>query len=445
LSPPKSWFSREPLRLDVGQGSDIWSLQFSGFVEADYIYDSTRSFDEGLGSALVARSDSYAGTEARGQFSVRNTRLGLTFRPPTIAGVKTTARIEGDFFGNQPRAPGSGGRSEKSFWDSPGFRLRHAYVLLQSEYVDLLFGHAYAPLGFQNYFFPCTISYFGIPNQVFARVAQLRASRIFELGVDFALEVIVAAVRPAERDSSVPDAEAGVRLAYNRWKGMTTPGNLGTIALPMSVGVSSTLRRFKVNAFTPPPTQASTSTTGWGLVFDALIPIIAAEHSDDRSNRLTLTGEFVTGSGIADLITEGAGATFPSLPNPMMANPAPTYVPNVDEGQVTFDAAGHVRTIDWWTTMVGLQWYLPPTGRWIIAANYTTGYSGNMRKLFASHGDASLLTRVGNRTQYADVNVLWDATPAVRFSLSGQYAWIHYLDGDAPHNLRAMAQAAYAF
>jgi hypothetical protein len=43
------------------------------------------------------------------------------------------------------------------------------------------------------------------------------------------------------------------------------------------------------------------------------------------------------------------------------------------------------------------------------------------------------------------LNVFWDATPAARLGLSGQYTKVKYLDGDHPYNLRGMAQALYAF
>ena len=43
------------------------------------------------------------------------------------------------------------------------------------------------------------------------------------------------------------------------------------------------------------------------------------------------------------------------------------------------------------------------------------------------------------------MNLFWDATPAVRLGLSGQYTKVKYLDGNQPHNVRVMAQALYAF
>jgi hypothetical protein len=227
---------------------------------------------------------------------------------------------------------------------------------------------------------------------------------------------------------------------------MTTPGNIGTTALPLSLGVSGTVRRFQVNAFTPPPTQSSNSATGWGLSVDALLPVIPARDASDRGNRLTVTGSFVIGTGIADLITAGGGASFPTLRNAQQENPPPIYHGDIDNGLVSFDLNGVLHTIDWQAFKVGIQYYLPPTGRVILSANFTQAHSKNMAKLFPRGGaEIELLGRVVDTSSYADVNLFWDATPAVRLGLSGQYTMVTYLDGDKPHNLRVMAQALYAF
>jgi hypothetical protein len=362
----------------------------------------------------------------------------------------------GDFFGNQqgyPKPPATYSTaaskdsvSENSFFNSPAFRLRHAYLKLEDPYVDVLAGQTYDVFGWQNYFSPCSAEFLGLPNQVFSRNTQVRFSHEFGSDAPLGLDVAASAVRPVQRDSAFPDFNGGIRFNLNGWKGITTPGNLGTVAMPLSVGISGTIRRFKVNAFTPPPTQDTNSATGWGLSFDAIVPVIPAAHADDRGNRLTLTGSFVTGTGIGDLITARGGATFPTLPNPAQANPPPLYNANIDDGLVTFDTKGVVHTIDWWAFRAGLQYYLPPTGRLILSANYTQAHSKNMAELFPKGGaEIELLVRVADTSRYADVNLFWDATPAVRLGLSGQYTKVNYLDGEKPHNLRAMAQAMYSF
>ena len=448
-----SWFDRAPLTVSVGEGKKRWALTFYGFVEADIITDSTRSYDDAMGSSLVARSDTYEGTVGRTQFTTRNTRFGLKFESPEIGGMHPSAVIEGDFFGQaggatQTSGEGHGGSAtpEHDTFTSPTFRLRHAYLSLQSNFLDVLAGQTYDVFGWQNYFFPCTAAFLGLPNQVFSRNPQFRLSHTFGANAAVSLDIAVAAVRPVQRDSSIPDANAGIRLSVPSFKGITTPGSSGTLALPLSLGVSAVARRFRVNAFTPPPTQTSNNTNGWGLSVDALIPVIPGRDANDRGNRLTLIGSFVTGTGIADLITGGGGAQFPTLPNPAQANPPPEYSPNIDDGLVSFDTQGVLHAIDWRAFKIGLQYYLPPSGRVILSANFTQAHSQNLSKLFPRGGaEIELLGRVADTSLYGDANLFWDATPAVRFGVSGQYSQVTYLDGDEPHNLRGMALALYAF
>ncbi|MBN1655276.1 MAG: hypothetical protein JXA30_16025 [Deltaproteobacteria bacterium] len=453
---PHSWFSRPSLTVGVGEGADRWTLTLFGFAEADFIYDSTRSYDDAIGGALVARKDTYDGRSGRMQFSVRNSRLGFELKAPRFEGITASAVLVGDFFGNQqgyPKPPATYSTaasedavSENAFFNNPALRLRHGYLKLRTDYIDILAGQTYDVFGWQNYFFPCSVEFLGLPNQLFSRSTQLQLA--YELGATspVGLNIAAAALRPAQRDSGIPDVNAGLRFNVNDWKGISTPGNVGTVALPLSIGVSGTFRKFKVNAFTPPPTQNANSVTGWGLSVDGLVPIIPADNADDRGNRLTLTGSFVTGTGIGDLITAGGGATFPTLPNPAQANPPPLYHANIDEGLVSFDTSGVVHTIDWWAFRAGLQYYLPPSGRVFLSANYTQAHSKNMAELFPKGGaEIELLVRVADLSQYADVNLFWDATPAVRLGLSGQYTRVEYLDGEKPHNLRGMAQALYVF
>jgi hypothetical protein len=265
------------------------------------------------------------------------------------------------------------------------------------------------------------------------------------------VEVAVEAARPAQRDAQVPDFHAGVRLCANRWTGISTPGNVRTAVLPAFIGLSGVLRQFKVDAFTPPPTQSSNSVTGWGLSVDALLPVIPAADAEHRGNALTLTGAFVIGTGIADLMTTGGGARFRTLPNAMQQSPPPEYAGDVDDGLVTFDVQGVLHTIDWRAVRGGLQYYVPPAGRLMVAANFTYSYSPNMQNLYPMGGsEIELLGSIADRSYYGDVNLFFDATPAVRFGLSGQYTRVHYLhvagrEDESPHNLRGMAQALYIF
>jgi hypothetical protein len=441
--PPPSWFTRPPLTVSVGEGAQKWQATIYGFVEADVMNDSTRSYPDSIGSSLVARNETYEGQVGRTQFSIRNSRLGFALQSPTVGGVRPSALLEGDFFGNQPGSPPD--VSEAAYFNNPTFRIRHAYLKLEDDYVDVWAGQTYYLFGWQSYFFPCSVQYLGLPNEAFGRTTQVRLTHTFHSeAID--LDLAVAALRPAQRDSETPDGNAGLRLSVNHWKGISTPGNGGTAAFPLSIGVSGAVRQFKVNAFTQPPPQSSNSATGWGLSIDALIPVIPASNGDDRGNRLTLTGSFVVGSGIADLVNAGGGASFPTLPNPAQISPAPVYSPDIDNGLVTFDNGGVLHTIDWQTFMVGLQYYLPPTGRIILAGNLTEAYSKNMAQLYPRGGaEINLPTRVAQLSRYADANVFFDVTPAVRVGGSFQYTTTEYVDGETPRNMRWMGSALYFF
>jgi hypothetical protein len=424
-----SWYARAPLQLSVGEGDKKWALTFYGIIEADYIYDTTRSYDDHIGSSLVARDDTYDGKHQRMQFSIRNTRLGMRFDSPAAADVKASAVFEGDFY--SPKAVDPSDTPERDYYDSPTFRVRHAYLQLQDDYVDVLAGQTYGVFGWW-----------------FARSTQFRLSHNFGAASGPAtLTVAAAAVRPAQRDSGVPDGNAALHLTINNWQGViTTPAVSGSTVQPAFLQVSGIGRQFKANAFAPAPTETSNTATGWGVSVDALIPVIPANGPNDRGNRLTLTGDFVTGTGIGDLINVNGGAMFPVLSNPAQTSPAPLYDANVDQGLVTFDTQGRLHTINWQEFRIGLQYYLPPSGRVFITANYIQGHSDNMAKLFPKGGaEIELLGRVADTSYYADTTLYWDATPSVRFGLMGAYTKVRYLDGDKPHNIRGMFLAQYAF
>jgi hypothetical protein len=440
---PASWFARPPLTLAVGEGERQFKLTIYGFAEVDYIYDTTRSYDDAMGSALVARSNTYDGSHSRSQFSMRNSRLGFAFESPTVGGVKPTAVLEADFFGHQDSPPTT---TENTYFDSPTFRVRHAFVKLASPYVDVILGQTYDLFGWQNMSSPCSLEFLGLPNQLFSRNPQLRLSHGFAADGPLGVDVAIAASRPAQRDSQIPDGSAGLRFVLNHWKGITTPGNVGTTIARAGIGVSGIVRRFNVNAFAPPPTRDSNSINGYGIAVDALLPVIPASSEGDRSNRLTLTGSFVRGTGIADLITSGGAAKFPPLSNARQDNPPPVYDANIDSSIVTYDANSVLHTINWTAFRVGLQYYLPPTGRLLFAANYTQSHSDNLWKLYLKgNSEVELQSTTADTSRYVDGNLFWDVTPALRVGISGQYTQVKYLDGAKPHNIRGMGQTVYVF
>jgi hypothetical protein len=239
---------------------------------------------------------------------------------------------------------------------------------------------------------------------------------------------------------------------------MTTPGSGGTGALPGGIGVSGLMRWFNVDPYAPLP-GPPIPLTGWAVAGDILLPIIPVVDSTDRGNALTLTGEFVIGTGDADQYTGmTAGATMPNVyplaPDtpvnaagvavpqagtgtaPLVGAP---YTPNVDPGLVAFDSNGVLHTINWQTLVVGVQYYLPPNGRLFITGNYSYGNSNNIASLY--HPDSSRQPWVNSQgvfqtSWYADGNIFFDITPSVRMGLSYQHVAQALADGTNVHNER---------
>ncbi len=433
-APPAAvnpWFIRPSCVVTAGKPGYQWKLTIYGFAEFDVMNDSTRSFADGMNSNVIAHDGTQAGNLGRTQATIRNTRFGFKVAAPTIGGVKGTGVVEGDFFGYDPNPPTT---SEAGFFNNPTFRIRHAYVKAESDVVDVLGGQTYHLLGWQNYFFPASLAFLGLPNMLFGRTGQLRVGHTFKSDA-VNVDVAVAGLRPIQRDSSVPDGEAGLKIAFNNWKGISTPGNGGTAAFPAAIGVSGLVRRFKVDQFAAKPVGSSTD-TGWAFAADALIPIIPAQDSTDRGNALTLIGEFTVGSADAEQFTGmSAGASFPALPG------GAAFAADVDNGLVTYDPSGNgvLHTIDWRTFEIGIQYHLPPTGRALLAVNYTQGDSDNAASLFPKAAG------VFQKSQYADFNLFFDVTPSIRTGLGYQYLKQTFCDNTTAQNQRYEALALFFF
>ncbi len=182
--------------------------------------------------------------------------------------------------------------------------------------------------------------------------------------------------------------------------------------------------------------MASSTLTGWGVSVDALIPIIPV-HGTSRANGLTFTGSFVTGAGIADTFTSLSGGLGSPASTPGITAVS-GYNPAIDSGLVMFGTDGTLNAISWRSFILGIQYYLPGGGRFWVSANYANIYSTNIAQL----GNPA---NVFQRGQFADGNLFWDATNAVRFGL--EYAWFfqNRPNGDTATNNRVQFSAFYLF
>ena len=372
-----------------------------GFAELDMTRDSTQFLTEAPGNGIVRGNTDvtkFAGTNERTMFSVKNSRVGLKLAAPEVGGVKSSGFFEADFFGDQPLAYSDAivpineppnmvnnriptAVNETSSNINASVRLRHYYLKLETSVVDVLAGQYFDVFGWGGGpFFPSTVSLLGVVGQLFHRQPQLRLSRRFRSdAVDF--EIAAAAARPVQRDGGYPDAEGGMRVFFNRWKGVHSQSSGQPISDPMCIGVSGLFREFRLNEFTALTPTQYVHERGWGVAAQAMIPIIPATL-DDQRNALSLTFEFNMTSGASDFytnltggdttpgITDGAGNTVP-------------YAANLDPGIVDWsNAYGAFVPIKWQGLLLGLQYHLPiDAGKIWVSALYAQLSSSNISEV----------------------------------------------------------------
>jgi hypothetical protein len=457
-APPSAPITLTPLAHTPPPSSPLTNVmsKFSatvyGFVEADGIYDSTQTFNDLAGNAVILHTPApttatpnptavYGAENGRTTFSARNSRFGVKLKGPETDTIKTSGIFECDFLGNQPLASpnpvGTPAVSEASFYTSPTFRMRHYALKLETPVIDLLAGQYWQLFGWQSLFHPNTVEMQGVPGQIYSRSPQFRLSHMFKSDA-VNVELAGAASRPPQRDSEVPDGQAGIRLAINNWKGMHTAGAAGSAIDALSIGFSTVGRYFKVPNLAAAPTKAITI-NGYGYSVDALIPIIPASDVNHPDNALTLTGSFVYGQATADLYTGlNGGASSATLTAPAV------YPQDFDNGLVAFTSDGVLHAIRWESVIAGLQYYLPTPNRMWISANYSHMYSSDIKALETT-GAGSNASKLFNKSDWADGNLFVEANAAVRFGL--EYAYFHqnFLDGSTGKNSRVQFSAFYIF
>jgi hypothetical protein len=444
-----------------------WSATLYGFAEADYIVDSTQSYSDLAGNAQVAHPGSYAATHPRMQVGVRNSRFGFLFRAPEYHSMRASAVVEADFLGDWSSIAynsTTGQPTENQYFTNPTLRLRHAYMKIENPIVDVLFGQTWHLFGWQNLYHPNTVQIQGTPGELYSRTPQVRLSKTFS-NKDVTFDIAVGAMRPPQRDSAIPEGEAGLHFALNRWTGVQTLGSTGTVVSPASIAVTGDLRGYAVANYPTGGTVAAPSLksttnvnkTGDGIAVDAFLPVIPGSK-EHMGNSLSLLGEFVYGQGIGDLYTGlSSGLGFPALVPVPAGSPAGTvsttaYNPQIDSGLVTVSSTGAVSTINWRTVRAGLQYTLPGLdGRMWLSGNYANVTSPNAPGLVTTTAATATAKATSNASSirdalnWFDVCVMGDLTPAVRLGLEYAYSTDKYADGQSGVDHRVQASAYYMF
>jgi hypothetical protein len=373
-----------------------WNMNIYGFVEADYIHDNRQSgnLTDGAFNPVLPTPRTYQTTHGQTTFGVRNSRLGFNIAVPEWEGIRVSGKIEGDFEGIN-----ANGIENNATWTNATFRTRHAYLVVDTDYITLTAGQTWELFGWQPYFHPNTVDIQGVPGQVYSRSPKLQLSHKFKGPVD--IEVGVAASRPPSRDAEVPDLQAGLKLTMPEWVGVHTMGATGTAIDAAGIGISGTTREWRIAT----AGTNSDAARGSAAALDLFLPILHPDK-ESRGNSLSMTGEIVYGNGINDLYSGwNSGVTAVGA----------AQVP--DNGAIG-TINGDLKAIPWRTNIIGLQYYLPGDGTWWIAANYSSGHSHNMYHFANTAPTVAIPTGAFHSFQWINGDVFWDMTTAVRFGLS---------------------------
>ena len=190
--------------LMIAQDQPNFGIKFTGFVKSDIIFDSRQNVAvrEGhfylypLNELLDPNGNDINSKSNFNMLSVQ-TRLTGAISGPDAFGAKTSALIEGAFFGHSDP-------------DINGFRLRHAFAKLTWTNTELLVGQYWHAM-FITECFPGTVSFnTGAPFQPFSRNPQIRLTQKFE-----GLKMSFTAMSQRDFTSTGPDGGSSKYLRNN--------------------------------------------------------------------------------------------------------------------------------------------------------------------------------------------------------------------------------------
>jgi hypothetical protein len=311
---------------------------------------------------------------------------------------------------------------------------------VETDAVDFLFGQYWQLFGWQSVYHPASVEIQGLPGQLYSRTPQIRISKTIKSD-DVIFELALAAMRPPQRDSAMPEGQAGIRLGTPAWSGVMTNGAAGTSVQPLSIAVTGDARQVRLPNYYQSAANVGngSSRMGTGIAVDAIIPIIPAKKR--QGNALTVNGEFATSYGAPDLYTGlSGGATVPTY-GPTKAAPSGATNADIDPGIAVYDNTGGVHMIQWTSYLVGVQYTLPGLdGKTWLALNYSHIQSANLGNFYAGTG------KVLHSEDFYDANLFQDVGAAVRLGL--EYAMFDdlYANSDIhARNNRVQFSAWYIF
>jgi hypothetical protein len=266
------------LEKETSKKKPVWAadldVQFYGRLKLDAAYDSSRT-DVGNYIKWVRPQTSIINEHGEFNITANETRLGLNISGPESEAVKTSGRLEIDFYG--------GGAENKS---NP--MLRHAYLNIEwpEEKFSILAGQTsdvISPL------FPYTLNYSVAwwAGNIGYRRPQIRLTKSYAIGHDVDLKLEAAAtrnigisgnfvVRDAGEDSGIPGVQARASVKFPWLKEQ-----------PTTIGVSGHWAKEKHYTSA---TGADHTYDSWSLNLDVTQPI---------NKWLAVKGELFTGQDLS--------------------------------------------------------------------------------------------------------------------------------------------------
>ncbi len=404
-----------------------WVVGLYGVLEADGVYDSTRSFSNwpynagAVGKNTVSGNPATQATIGGSQFGfdVNGSRLGVMISSPDYEGYRIRGLLEMDFLATTGTpAPSSSG------WDNPSPRLRQLWMDIETPgYGDLLAGKYWSLFGWQPYNLYSSVQIQAGPAEAYGLFPQARWYLIGHLeGTLLEPAVSIESQDPA---FGLPSFVEGLKWAVPGWSGTAMIGATGKGIEPLSLGFSAI--ETPLSGWTVASGAASNPVgfdevaTAWAA--DAFLPVFPARYGNPDST-LTLSGEYTTGSG--------DGFQFPGLTWGQGAYGTGVPGTSLPFGTSVVNGAAFV-PIDVQSWNVNLQYFFSDHGRTSVSLGIAHVSSGNL----ASQADAIDPTKVAggslsnglakyllpyNRNQYLHADLWHDFTPALRVGIeAGQY------------------------
>lgn len=391
---------------------DDWKILMGGFVEVDTIYDSTRSFVETIGNNPVSKPSTVKGDNGQTQISIRNTRLAFTVLPPTQNDWKTKGYFELDFLGYDPLVPAT---TEAAFYSNPTMRIRHAYFSAENNGWSISAGQYWSFFGWNPSYVLSTVSVNPVAGTIYQRTTQITGIKTIQMNESDKLQLGVSLARPSQRDSQMPNIDAGARYSVGSIKSGFSSATGDINAESMTLAVTGTLRQYVTNASNDLSTGDLARFYGEAIAIDTLIPIIPSKDGKDISNTLTFAGEFTTGAGYGDSFNGFAG--LPQATSATGASATPSA--NLDPGIGGNDVSGNFVLAKLQTWNSQLQFHFAED--WHSFA--TLGYG---QLFFQNSG--SYLGATYDKSEDLFLNVFHEFSKQMRVGLEYDRVSTHYVD-----------------